>query len=184
MSMVPQDGQGAWTEAAFGGEAPARWKMGVLEVGAGAMLSGVRWEGELPVTPYEIELEAQRTSGADFFCGLTVPVRGAAECVTWIVGGWGGMVVGISSIDGYDASENETTNYMEFDNHRWYRLRMAVRRNRLSAWIDGEPVVDVDTTSKELGLRPGEIEMSAPLGLATWQTAAGIRNVRWRRLPE
>lgn len=47
-------------------------------------------------------------SSSEFFCGLTVPVRTGTECVSLIVGGWGGSLVGISSIDGLDASETST----------------------------------------------------------------------------
>jgi hypothetical protein len=37
---------------------------------------------------------------------------------TFICGGWGGAVVGISSIDGQDASMNETTKYIKFEDDR------------------------------------------------------------------
>ena len=43
-------------------------------------------------------------------------------------------------------------------------------------------MIDVDTTGKALALRPGAIEDYAPFGLASWQTSALIRNVRWRPL--
>jgi hypothetical protein len=47
---------------------------------------------------YEIKLEAKKVTGNDFFCGMTFPV-GDSFC-SFIVGGWGGPVVGLSSIDG------------------------------------------------------------------------------------
>lgn len=62
------------------------------------------------------------SNGSDFYCGLTFPV-GNSPCCSFIVGGWGGGVVGLSSLDGSDASENETTKYQEFDNKRWYKVR-------------------------------------------------------------
>ena len=136
----------------------------------------------MPQLPYEIELEARKTLGEDFFCGLTVPVGGVGDCVTLIVGGWGGEVVGISSIDELDASENETSTSREFEKDRWYRIRMVVRAGRLAAWVDGEPVVDVATEGRKLGLRAGGIEESAPLGVSSFQTTTELRGIRWRSL--
>jgi hypothetical protein len=125
---------------------------------------------------------AKRVDGTDFFCAVTFPARGVDECVTFLVGGWGGGTVGISSIDGKDASENETTTYGKFETDVWYAIRLVRKGERIEAWIDGEKVVDVDTTGKVLALRPGPIEECAPFGLATWQTTGLIQNVRWRRL--
>ena len=43
-------------------------------------------------------------------------------------------------------------------------------------------MVDVVTKDRKLGLRFGDIEKCAPLGLATWQTTAELRGLRWRKL--
>ena len=73
----------------------------------GSSMTGVTYQGkDLPRTDYEIRLEAQRIDGTDFFCGLTFPVHDAH--LSLIVGGWGGSLVGLSSLDGKDASRNET----------------------------------------------------------------------------
>lgn len=181
-SLVPGQGTGAWEVVDFGGEGEAVWEKGVLRMTQGASLTGVRWEGDLPEAPYEIRLEARKTLGDDFFCGLTVPVRGPEHCVTFIVGGWGGTTVGISSIGGLDASENETTTYHKFETGRWYAVRMVVREDRLEAWLDDQEVVAVDIGGREIGLRPGLIDLTAPLGLASFQTDAEIREVAWRAL--
>ena len=145
-------------------------------------LTGFNWAGaeKPPRTDYELEPEAMRLEGGDFFCGLTFPV-GPGVC-SLIVGGWGGMVVGISSIDGDDASGNETTQGMEFSDHRWYRIRVRVTPAKLEAWIDDAPKIEVTLAGKRLSLRPGEIERSLPLGVAAYQTRAAIRGVRLRRL--
>jgi hypothetical protein len=68
------------------------------------------------------------------------------------------MVVGISSIDGDDASGNETTQGMEFADNRWYRIRVRVTPAKLEAWIDDVPKIEVALEGKRLTLRPGEIE--------------------------
>lgn len=151
-----------------------------LRIGWGETLTAVRWKGAVPTPPFELELAARRINGTDFFCAITFPARGVEECVTLVVGGWGGGLVGISSIGGKDASENETTTYEKFETDVWYAIRLVREGERIEAWIDGEKVIDVDTTGKALSLRPGQISDCAPFGLATWQTTAEVRNVRWR----
>jgi hypothetical protein len=123
-------------------------------------------------------------SGDDFFCGLTFPVRDGTSSVSLIVGGWGGKLVGISSISGMDASENSTASIHDFENARWYRIRVEVRAEHLQAWIDDEQVVDAYTEGEQLFLRRGPIEACAPFGLATWMTQAELRNIQWRKLIE
>jgi hypothetical protein len=153
-----------------------------FKIDFGYELNGVRWTGPLPAAPYELELEARRVSGSDFFCGLTFPVRTAEECVTFIVGGWGGNLVGISSIDGLDAAQNPTASSQPFDDGRWYRLRVRVEPDRLQAWIDDRNMADVPLDGRKLSLREGPIHDCAPLGLATWNTRAEMRAIRWRKI--
>jgi hypothetical protein len=177
-----------WARSGFEGEgavkveAPFRGGPGALVIEAGTTLSGVTWTrgAALPRTGYEITLEAMRLAGGDFFCGLTFPV-GASAC-TFVVGGWGGMVVGISNIDRLDASENETTAGKEFVDNRWYRIRVRVTEEKIEAWIDDERMVDVPWKERKISLRPGDIQKSLPLGIATYMTRAAVRNVRLRRL--
>ena len=89
----------------------------VMEMGA--TLSGIHWTGDdLPVENYEISLQARRTMGSDFFCGLTFPYKDSHA--TLILGGWGGSLIGISSIDDFDASENETGDAYIFEEKEWY----------------------------------------------------------------
>ncbi len=173
-----------WNEIQFGGEGSARWQDGVLKLDAGVELTGAQYGGELPKIPYEIELEARKIAGSDFFCALTFPVSSKDECLTFIAGGWGGGTVGISSIDGMDASENETTTYRNFEDGIWYRIRVRVEEGNLSAFLDDEKVVEVVTEGRKLGLRAGVIEYCAPLGVAAWQTAAEMRGLRWRSLAD
>jgi hypothetical protein len=129
---------------------------------------------------YEISLEAKRRSGLDFFCGLTFPV--GKTHLTFVVGGWGGSTVGLSSINHQDASQNDTSKTRFFKDEQWYRIRVRVESQRVRAWIDTELMADVDTRGKELGLRPGEIELSVPLGIATFRTSSSFRDIKLRRL--
>ena len=135
-----------------------------------------------PETDYEIALDAMRVGGSDFFCGLTFPVSNSF--CSLIVGGWGGSLLGLSSIDGMDASENETTRFMNFDDGKWYRLRIRVTKDRIEGWLDKDKVVDVVTKDRHISTRAGEIEMSVPLGICSWQTTAAIREVRMRKVSE
>lgn len=155
-----------------------------LSIGWGEGLTNVRWKGEVPTAPFELELKAKRVDGTDFFCAVTFPARGVEECVTLIVGGWGGGLVGISSIDGKDASENEAQKFHTFETGAWYQIRLVRAGEKIKVWIDGEKLVDVDTTGKTLSLRQGGIEECAPFGIATWQTTGHIKDIRWRRLSE
>lgn len=153
---------------------------GVILVDAGATLSGFNWTRDVPRTNYEISLEAMKVNGNDFFCGLTFPV--ANSHASLIMGGWGGLVIGISSIDGRDASENNTTKSREFPKDQWYTIRMRVTQNRLQTWLNGELLIDQDITDRMISLRSGDISKSVPLGISTYKTSAAFRNIRLRRL--
>ena len=170
-----------WSVTAFAGHGEVRAeKDGRVVLGMGEDLTGMQWTNGavLPKTDYEISLDAMKLDGSDFFCGLTVPV-GESFC-TLVLGGWGGAVVGISSIDGLDASENQTMKTIPFDKNHWYHVRMRVKKDRLEAWLDQDRIIDEDIEGKKISMRPGEIEMSAPLGIATWRTSAVVRNVEIR----
>ena len=156
---------------------------GTLRLQWGESLSAAKWSGPPVKPPFEMELETRRIDGTDFFCGLTFPARASGECLTWVVGGWGGSLVGLSSIDGKDASENETKLHRPFERERWYRLRLKCAADRIEAWIDGERVIDLPTPGRTLSLRPGPIDICAPFGLASWQTTGEFRGLRWRPLP-
>ena len=122
--------------------------------------------------------------GSDFFCGLTFPISSKKECVTLILGGWGGGTVGISSIDEQSASENETTRYMSFEDGQSHDVRVVVEEKRLRVFLDENSIIDVATEGRKLGLRSGMIDYCVPLGIATFQTSAEIRGLRWRSLAQ
>lgn len=178
-----------WVPSGFDAEGPVRVEPAfrgggpAILLGRGTTATGITWTRgpELPRQNYEIELEAMRVEGGDFFCGLTFPV--GREACTLVVGGWGGTVVGISRVDRVDAAENETAREMEFADGRWYRIRLQVTPERLRAWIDDAPVVDLALAGKALSLRPGPTHRSLPLGVATYMTTGAIRGLRLRALP-
>lgn len=150
----------------------------VMEMGA--TLSGIHWTGDdLPVENYEISLQARRTMGSDFFCGLTFPYKD--NHATLILGGWGGSLIGISSIDDFDASENETGDAYIFEEKEWYDIRLEVMETKLKVFINGETVIDADVAGKKVAMRVGEIEMSVPLGITTYGTTGEFKNIVLRK---
>ena len=174
------DGQslGGWRSTAFGGPGRVTVQKGLILLPAGGPFTGINWTNEAPKVNYEISLEAMRVTGSDFFCGLTFPVRDSF--CSLIVGGWGGTLVGLSNLDGADASENETTKSVSFETGRWYRIRLRVTENKIEAWIEQKKVVNVTTTGRKLSLRFGDIELSKPLGIASWDPGAALREIKMR----
>lgn len=177
VSLFDGETLGDWQPTKFGGEGEVLVEDGLLIVRAGSPLSGITWTGEAPTGEYEISLEARKTRGIDFFCGLTFPV-GESHC-SLIVGGWAGSVVGLSNLDGKDASRNDTTKYMSFEKDRWYTIRVRVSRARIQAWIDDEKVVDRDITDTEIGVR-AEVLLCRPLGICTFETEGQFRALQWQ----
>src|SRR5688572_21243117 len=172
---------GDWQANKFAGAGPVTVADGKIQLETGVMLTGIRRTNDLFRTNYEVEVEAMKIQGGDFFCGLTFPV-GEAHA-TLVVGGWGGSLVGVSSIDGMDASENEYTQYMKFDANKWYTIRLRVTDRKIQAWIDNERMIDADIAGKRISMRPGEIEDAVPFGISTFQTTAAIREVKIRPIP-
>lgn len=171
-----------WKKTEFSGGGEVRVEEALIVVDPGEELSGFNFEGVFPTDHYEFEMESERLSGLDFFATLTFPVGN--RHLSFVVGGWGGSVVGISSVNREDASRNETTSHRFFQDRVWYRIRLRVEGDKIQAWINGECVVDLATAGKELELRPGEIELSRPFGVATFRTGAAFRNLRIRKLPQ
>lgn len=169
-----------WKVTDFAGHGEVKAKDGVLTIEMGAALCGVIYTNPVPNLDYEVSLKARKISGGDFFCGLTVPVRD--EHCTLIVGGWGGGLVGISSIDGMDASENETMSVLYFETGKWFDIRFRVLADRLTAWIDNEVVADVNIKGRRISMRPGEIEIAIPFSISTYSTTAELKDIKIRKV--
>ena len=169
-----------WEKVDVGGSGEVSLEDGELIIAQGESVSGAVYKKvqELPLQNYEISLETMRVEGADFFCGLTFPVGDLKTCLTLVLGGWGGAVTGISSIDKMDASENSTSSFQRFADNTWYKVRLQVTPKEIHVWIDGKEVVNVDIEGKKLGVRPGPIESYLPLSLTTYQTRAAYKNIK------
>jgi hypothetical protein len=169
-----------WRETPFTGRGKVSVQDGTVVLGAGEPMTGITWAKSFPAVDYEVRFEASRQQGNDFFASLTFPV--GKSHLTWVTGGWGGDVVGLSSIDGWDASENQTNSYFNFENGRWYKFRLEVKKDRIRGWIDEQAVFNLETEGHELALRFGDIKLSAPLGFASFGTSGALRNIEYRML--
>jgi hypothetical protein len=165
---------GAWKPVSFGGEGEVSVVDGAIRLERGNDLTGIVWTGEVPGASFRIEMEARRIDGSDFFCTVTVPVAGSF--CSFVVGGWGGGVVGFSSLDGLDASENETSRGMRFEDRRWYRVAVDVTPSHIKGLIDEQVVAEAALAGREVDVR---IEMlpCRPLGIASWRSTSDIRAI-------
>ena len=232
-----------WEETDYAGRGKVVVKDGELHIENGLVITGVNYTNKtiLPKTNYEITYQAKKVNGSDFFALLTFPV--GEKHASFVTGGWGGAVTGVSSINSMDASENNTTIYLKYNKDQWYTFRLRVTPENLSVWMnpkehliplnatvasivkayveeaakDGQKltpklaeailrklnpsldanipardtiyfpgeaqIIDENIEDKVVEMRPGEIELSAPLGFATFQSYGVIRNVRLRKLP-
>ena len=175
MSLFDGKSLGQWAITDFGGQGKVYVKDGAIYMEMGNDMTGINWKGPLIRMNYEITLEAMRISGSDFFCGLTFPV--AENPCSLILGGWGGGLCGLSNIDYYDAANNETTSFTSFENNKWYHVRLRVTPGRIEAWLDDEEIVNIEITGRKIDIR-AEVDLSQPLGVATWQTGGAVRNIK------
>jgi len=170
-----------WELTSFGGEGDCYVEDGAIVLATGDPVTAINLpeDYDLPTDNYEVVVEAKRVEGTDFFATITFPV-GDSFC-SLVVGGWAGTLIGLSSIDGEDASMNDTRSLKNFEDNRWYRIRLRVAEENISAWIDEEQVVDLDTAGKKISLR-NEMIPCRPLGIASFITTAAIRKVELQRL--
>jgi hypothetical protein len=141
--------------------------------------TGIAWEGEFPKEDFELAYEARRQNGIDIFGSCTVPVGDSH--VTLSCGGWGDSVVGLSSVDDRNASDNMTTKIMSFKNGQWYKFRIRVTKEKVEAWIDDKQVIDLERKDKKFTIYD-ELKPHKPVGFFSWSTEGAVRNVEMQRL--
>jgi hypothetical protein len=170
---------GGWKSVDFGGEGEVAVKEGAIELPAGNDLTGIVWTKEFPKTNYELRFEATKVSGTDFFAAATFPV--ADKHCTFVNGGWGGALIGLSSIDGFDASENQTSGVFSFEKGKTYRFRVRVTPDRIGVWIDDKQAIDEGIEGKAIGVR-WEMENCRPLGFASYATHGAVKKIEYREI--
>jgi hypothetical protein len=171
-----------WKQTKFGGEGECLIEDQTMVLEMGQVLTGVTFAGleSLPVESvprenYELRIRAKRIDGNDMFCGVTFPV-GDDYC-SLIVGGWGGMTVGLSSVDDKDAARNETRTVHKFEINRWYDIRVKVSGEKIECWIDQEQVVNQDRAGHRFSIRQ-DVRLSEPLGIFCFQTTAAYEKIQ------
>jgi Domain of Unknown Function (DUF1080) len=150
----------------------------VIETG-GPTTSVVSTRTDLPTTDYELSFEAKRTTGQDFFAAATFPV--GKSFITLVNGGWGGGVTGLSSINGSDASENETRRFVKYQDNTWYRFRVQVTDEVIRCWIDDKETFVVNYKGQQVKTRI-ETRSSQPLGFASYRSTGAVKSVQVRKL--
>jgi hypothetical protein len=156
---------------------------GVVSCGIGKPLTGLAYTNTFPTMSYEIKMEALRKEGSDFFVAMTIPVE--SNACTVVIGGWGGNLCGISSINFMDASENQYSEGVVLKNDVWYTLRVRVTPGLLEVFLNDTlytAKVPFESSSA-FTLRAGsDIDKTKPFGLATYETKALWRNLTVNKL--
>jgi len=90
-------------------------------------------------------------------------------------------VTGLSSLNGADASENETGQSFEYRDKTWYKFRVRVTDEVIRCWIDEKEILAVDHSGMQVATRL-ETRENQPLGFATWETSGAVRKIEIRLL--
>jgi hypothetical protein len=170
-----------WQEIVFDGQGEVSVRDSSIIIGRGKEITGIRWTGDFPKTNYEVNLKAKRVEGSDFFCGMTFPVK--ESFLTLVLGGWGGGLIGLSCIDGYDAANNPTGQLFHFASGWFYNIRLKVTDKKIEAWVEDEKIVDFTINNSDLSLR-WEVESSVPFGITTYRTTGAIKNIRVKMISD
>lgn len=178
--LLEEKGLEGWTITDFYGHGEVKREGEVLILEPGKPLTGITSKKkDFPTSNFEIEFEARRTKGNDFLCGLTFPVgKGFAS---FIGGGWGGGLVGLSSVDGSDASENNTSSHVDFKNDQWYKFRIVVDDDFVRGFVDKKEVFAQEREGHQFSTRI-EVYANQPLGFCVFASRVEMKNMRWRPL--
>ena len=173
-------GLGGWKKTAMFKAGEVKVEDGSIVIEAGGPMTGITsTRADLPTTDYELSYEARRVEGDDFFAAATFPV--GKSFITLVNGGWGGSVTGLSSLNGADASENDTGRFLKYQNGTWYKFRVHVTDDVIRVWIDDKPTIVVGHRDQQVKTRI-ETRGNQPLGFATYKSRGAVRAVEVRRL--
>ncbi len=169
-----------WKKTAFYKPGEVKVEDGAIVMPPGRPMTGITTSRtDIPRTNYELVYEAMRREGSDFFAAATFPV--GKSCITLVNGGWGGNVTGLSSLNGSDASENETSKSIKYKDKTWYTFRVKVTDKVIRYAIDGKEIYAVNHEDRQISTRI-EVHPNEPLGFATYETGGAVRKVEIRPL--
>jgi hypothetical protein len=186
-SLITDRDLSIWKKTNFGGEGDISVdEDNVITLAMGDPQTGInvdeaafekQFQRKLPRDNYELKWSANRVQGSDFFVGLTFPV--GEDYVSFISGGWGGGISGLSSLNGNDASENKTTQYDAFDNDTWYEFKLRVDPESITVWRNGESLFSIKRAQHTLSIR-NEVRVSRPLGYSVFQSDVLLKDFSFR----
>ncbi len=169
-----------WKKSDFYKAGEVKVEDGQIIMSKGVSMSGITsTRQDLPTTNYELGYEAMRLAGRDFFAAATFPV--GKSYITLINGGWGGGVTGLSSLDGMDASENDSTRSFRYQDRTWYRFRVRVTDKMIRCLIDDKEILAIAHRDRRVATRI-ETRRNQPLGFATWESTGAVRHIEIRPL--
>ncbi len=169
-----------WKKTDFLNAGEVKVEEGSIMMATGRSMTGITTtRGDLPRSNYELSYEAMKLSGDDFFAAATFPV--GTSHLTFVNGGWGGNITGLSSLDGMDASENDTSRSFRYKEKTWYRFRVRVTDKMVRCWIDDKELAAVKHQDRRVSTRI-ESRRSQPLGFASWESAGAIKGIEIRTL--
>lgn len=155
-------------------------KDGEIHLAVGNPMSGITsTRKDLLTTDYELSYEAKKVKGSDFFAAATFPV--GKSHLTLVNGGWGGHITGLSSLNGADASENETGRSYKYKDDTWYAFRIRVTDGVIRYAIDGKEFPPVEIEGRQVGTRTAS-NPSKPLGFSSYETQGIVRKIQIRKL--
>ncbi len=169
-----------WKKSDFYKAGEVKVEDGQIIMSKGVSMSGITsTRQDLPRTNYELSYEAMRLAGRDFFAAATFPIGNSY--VTLVNGGWGGGVTGLSSLDGMDASENDSTRSFRYQDRTWYRFRVRVTEKMIRCLIDDKEILAIAHRDRRVATRI-ETRRNQPLGFATWESTGAVRHIEIRPL--
>ncbi len=178
--LIESDSLKGWDLTNFGGEGAIEVSEGVTRFGNGDPLTGITFgKKDFPKENFELRWKAMRFDGSDFFAGVTFPV--GDEFCSFVAGGWGGGLVGLSNINGNNASENETASFRQFKNKQWYSFRVRVDKKNITAWVDDEEVLKVEREKGKFSVHAAVMK-SRPLGYCVFQSIVDLKEWEYQIL--
>ena len=167
-----------WRETAFTGHGKARVENGTIVLAPGAPMTGVTWSGAFPrrimkcaskphASTATISLPASRFRWATRFAPGS-PAGGAATSwasPAWMAGTPATTRRGPTSISKRAAGTPSACKSLP---------------GASSGWIDDKQIVNVEIAGRTVGLRYGEIQLSAPFGFASYGTTGALRKIDYR----
>jgi hypothetical protein len=147
--------------------------------------AGARAKIEFPYTPpdeYDFRIVFTRTQGTnDVNQILYSPVGKTA--FTWHMGGWDNMFAGFSTVKGVTGHANPTTSKTPLENGRKYEAIVKVRRDNISAYLDGKQIAQYKTNYGDIGqFSDWNLNKTQALGLGSAGNAVIFETIQVREI--